>query len=89
MYTLDDFTSRWKQLHHPTMNVEGDVAFFHQLYVRLYNIVGRETRRFDNNGILPFLLYIENTVAVGLDGVTNTGTAAWAMWRAAGAKGVA
>ena len=51
------------------MDVGGDVAFFYQLYVRLYRIVGREARCFDNNKILPFLLYIENTVAVGLDGV--------------------
>lgn len=69
MYTIEQFTSRWKRLHHPTMSVDGDVAFFYQLYVRLYRIVGQEARCFDNNRILPFLLYIENTVAVGLDGV--------------------
>lgn len=51
------------------MNVEGDVAFFYQLYVRLYRIVGQEARFFDSHKILPFLLYIENTIAVGLDGV--------------------
>lgn len=51
------------------MNVDGDVVFFYQLYGRLYRIIGQEARCFDNNKILPFLLYIENTVAVGLDGV--------------------
>ena len=51
------------------MNVDGDVAFFYQLYGKLYRIIGQEARCFDNNKILPFLLYIENTVAVGLDGV--------------------
>ena len=51
------------------MNVDGDVAFFYQLYGKLYRIVGQEARCFDNHKILPFLLYIENTVAVGLDGV--------------------
>lgn len=51
------------------MSVDGDVAFFYQLYVRLYNIVGQEARCFDSHKILPFLLYIENTIAVGLDGV--------------------
>lgn len=69
MYTIDQFKSRWKSLHHPSMNVDGDVAFFYQLYGRLYRIIGQEARCFDNNKILPFLLYIENTVAVGLDGV--------------------
>lgn len=69
MLTFVQFSSQWKRLHHPTMSVDGDVAFFYQLYVRLYRIVGQEARCFDNNKILPFLLYIENTVAVGLDGV--------------------
>lgn len=69
MYTIDQFKSRWKSLHHPSMNVDEDVAFFYQLYVRLYNIVGQEARSFDSHKILPFLLYIENTIAVGLDGV--------------------
>ena len=69
MYTINQFTSRWKSLHHPSMNVDGDVAFFYQLYGKLYRLVGQEARCFDNHKILPFLLYIENTVAVGLDGV--------------------
>lgn len=69
MYTIDQFKSKWKSLHHPSMNVDGDVVFFYQLYGKLYRLVGQEARCFDNNKILPFLLYIENTVAVGLDGV--------------------
>ena len=69
MYTIDQFKSKWKSLHHPSMNVDGDVASFYQLYGELYRIVGQEARCFDNNKILSFLLYIENTVAVGLDGV--------------------
>ena len=69
MYTIDQFKSKWKSLHHPSMNVDGDVAFFYQLYGKLYRLVGQEARCFDNHKILPFLLYIENTVAVGLDGV--------------------
>ena len=69
MFTFAEFTSEWKRLHHPTMNVDGDVAFFYQLYDKLYRLIGQEARHFDNNKILPFLLYIENTIAVGLDGV--------------------
>ena len=90
MYTIGQFTSRWKRLHHPSMNVDGDVAFFYQLYEKLYRLVGQEARCFDSHKILPFLLYVENTIAVGIDGVyeyryrsvgnverfTNTGTAA-------------
>ena len=51
------------------MDVDGDVAFFHQLYGKLYRLVGQEARCFDSHKILPFLLYVENTIAVGLDGV--------------------
>ena len=51
------------------MNVDGDVAFFYQLYGKLYRLVGQEARCFDSHKILPFLLYIENTIAVGIDGV--------------------
>ena len=69
MYTTEQFKSKWKRLHHPSMNVDGDVAFFYHLYGRLYRLVGQEARCFDSHRIFPFLLYIENTVAVGLDGV--------------------
>ena len=69
MYTIDQFTSLWKRLHHPSMDVDGDVAFFHQLYGKLYRLVGQEARCFDSHKILPFLLYVENAIAVGLDGV--------------------
>ena len=51
------------------MNVDGDVAFFYQLYGKLYRLVGQEARCFDSHKILPFLLYVENTIAVGIDGV--------------------
>ena len=51
------------------MDVDGDVAFFYQLYGRLYRLVGQEARCFDSHKILPFLLYVENTIAVGIDGV--------------------
>lgn len=69
MFTFAEFTSRWKRLHHTTMNVDGDVASFYKLYGELYQLIGQEARCFDNHKILPFLLYIENTIAVGLDGV--------------------
>lgn len=69
MLTFADFSSEWKRLHHPSMGVDGDVDFFYQLYGRLYRLVGQEARCFDSNKILPFLLYVENTIAIGLDGV--------------------
>ena len=69
MFTINEFTSEWKRLHHPTMSVDSDVTFYYQLYANLYHLIGQEACCFDNHTILPFLLHIENTIAVGLDGV--------------------
>ena len=69
MYTIDQFKSRWKRLHHPSMNVDGDVAFFYGIYVRLHHLAEQDARAFDGRLILSLLLYTENTVAIGLDGV--------------------
>lgn len=69
MYTLNEFTSDWRRLHHPSMNVGGDVAFFHQLYCRLHGLVERNARNFNEQDLLSLLLYTENIIAIGLDGV--------------------
>ena len=69
MYTYTEFTSEWKRLHHPSMNVDGDVAFFYDIYVRLHRLVEQEAVAFDERLVLSLLLYMENTAAIGLDGV--------------------
>lgn len=69
MLTLPQFTSEWKRLHHPSMNVDGDVAFFYEIYVRLHRLVEQEAAEFDEQLILSLLLYTENTAVIGLDGV--------------------
>ncbi len=69
MYTIAEFTSEWKRLHHPSMNVDGDVAFFYEIYVRLHRLLEQEAAAFDEQLILSLLLYTENTVSIGLDGV--------------------
>ena len=69
MLTLAQFSSEWKRLHHPSMNVDGDVAFFYEIYVRLHRLVEQEAAAFDEQLILSLLLYVENTAAIGLDGV--------------------
>ena len=69
MFTKDEFTSRWKRLHRPSMNVDGDVAFFYEIYVKLHRLVEQEAAAFDEQLILSLLLYTENTAAIGLDGV--------------------
>ena len=69
MYTIRQFAAAWQRLHHPTMSVDGDVTRFYRLYRELYHLVAREARGFDSHRLLSFLLYVENTIAVGLDGV--------------------
>ena len=51
------------------MSVDGDVAFFYDIYVRLHRLVEQEAVAFDEQLIFSLLLYMENTAAVGLDGV--------------------
>lgn len=69
MFTKYEFTSEWKRLHHPSMSVDSDVAFFYEIYVRLHRLAEQEAAAFDEQLILSLLLYTENTVAIGLDGV--------------------
>lgn len=69
MYTFPEFTSQWKRLHHPSMKVDEDVTFFYDIYVKLHHLVEQEAAAFDEQLILSLLLYTENTIAVGLDGV--------------------
>ena len=69
MYTIDEFTPEWKRLHHASMNVDGDVAFYYRLYEGLFRLAGCHTRRFDDAAFLPLLLYAENAIGTGVDGV--------------------
>lgn len=69
MYTIAEFTSEWKRIHRPSMNVNCDVAFFYGIYVKLHRLAEQDTAEFDEQFICSLLLYIENTIAVGLDGV--------------------
>lgn len=69
MYTKNEFTYRWQRLHHPSMDVSGDVDFFYQLYCNLHRLVKESGERTDEAAIRSLLLYTENEIAVGFDGV--------------------
>lgn len=51
------------------MNVDSDVAFFYEIYAGLHRLMEHDATCFDEQLILSLLLYTENTIAVGLDGV--------------------
>ena len=69
MYTKDEFTYRWQRLHHPSMDVSGDVDFFYQFYCELHRLVKEDGGRIDEPAIRAWLLYTENTIAIGFDGI--------------------
>ena len=69
MYTKDEFTHRWQRLHHPSMDVSGDVDFFYQYYCGLHRLVKEDGGRIDEPAIRAWLLYTENTIAIGFDGI--------------------
>ena len=49
MYTEKEFKVKWQKLHHPTMNVDGDVSFYYGVYKQLYDIVKRDCRKTDGS----------------------------------------
>ena len=51
------------------MDVDGDAAFYYEVYGRLFGLAVREARSFDEAVLFSLLLYTENIVAIGLDGV--------------------
>ena len=66
---MNQFISKWRRLHHPSMDVSGDVAFYYQVYDKLRCLTGNKARRIDELALLSLLLYTENIIAIGLDGV--------------------
>ncbi len=69
MHRIHEFAREWQRLHPASMDVSGDVSFFCQLHGRLHGLAGREARLCTGADILQLLLYTENIIAVGLDGV--------------------
>lgn len=69
MLSINQFTSKWQRLHHPSMDVSGDVDFFYQLYCELHRLVKEDGGRIDEPAIRAWLLYTENTIAIGFDGI--------------------
>ena len=62
------FQQKWQSLHHPSTDVSGDADFYCRLYEKLCRLTRQEARQSDA-AILSLLLYTENIIATGLDGV--------------------
>ena len=62
----DIFKKRWQKLHHPTMNVDSDVAFYYGVYKQLYDIVKRSARNMNEYYLLQLVMIVEDTASVSI-----------------------
>ena len=65
--TEDIFKKRWQKLHHSTMDVNGDVAFYYGVYKQLYDIAKGSARNMNEYYLLQLVMLVENTVSVDID----------------------
>ncbi len=63
----DIFKKRWQKLHYPTMNVDGDVAFYYGVYKQFHDIVKGSARNMNEYYLLQLVILVENTVSVDID----------------------
>lgn len=67
MYTEKEFKTRWQKLHHPTMNVDGDVAFYYGVYRQFHDIAKESAKNMNEDCLLQLVMFIENTTSVAVD----------------------
>ena len=63
----DIFKKRWQKFHHPTMDVNGDVAFYYGVYKQFHNIAKGSAGNMNEYYLLQLVLLVENTVSVDID----------------------
>ena len=61
------FKKRWQKLHHPTMNVDGDVAFYYGVYKQFHDIAKGSARNMNEYYLFQLVMLVENTVSVDID----------------------
>ena len=64
--TEDIFKKRWQKLHHPTMDVNGDVAFYYGVYKQFYDIAKRGTRNMNEYYLLQLVMLVEDAASVSI-----------------------
>ena len=62
----DIFKKRWQKLHHPTMDVNGDVAFYYGVYKQLYDIAKRGIRNMNEYYLLQLVMLVEDAASVSI-----------------------
>ena len=61
------FKKRWQKLHHPTMDVNGDVTFYYGVYKQFHDIAKGSARNMNEYYLLQLVMLVENTVSVDID----------------------
>ena len=60
MYTEKEFKTRWQELHHPTMNVDGDVVSYYGVYKRFHDIAKESAKNMNNDILLQLVMFVED-----------------------------
>ena len=63
----DIFKKRWQKLHHPTMDVNGDVTFYYGVYKQFHDIAKGSARNMNDYYLLQLVMLVENTASVDID----------------------
>lgn len=67
MYTEKVFKQRWQKLHHPTMNIDGDVSFYYGVYKQFHDIAKGSAKNMNEYYLLQLVMLVENTASVDID----------------------
>lgn len=72
MYTEKDFKTRWQKFHHPTMNVDGDVAFYYGVYKQIHDIAKESAKNMNDDILLQLAMFVEDAASVSFDSYYET-----------------
>ena len=72
MYTEKEFKVKWQSLHHPTMNVDGDVAFYYGVYRQFHDIAKESAKNMNEDCLLQLVMFVEDAASVGFDSFYET-----------------
>ena len=72
MYTEKEFKTRWQELHHPTMNVDGDVAFYYGVYRQFHDIAKESAKNMNDDSLLQLVMFVEDAASVSFDSFYET-----------------
>ena len=72
MYTEKEFKQRWQKLHHPTMDVNGDVAFYYGVYKQFHDIAKGSAKNINEYYLLQLVMLVEDAASVSIDSFYET-----------------